>query len=220
MSTVIEARTTFRTVADLWDRLGNVPLDRIRMEPTPGTATIRDLEVLARSRRGRALCELVAGTLVEKAMGNVESMLAAWLIGSVVEYLNSNPIGQITGADGGYSTVDDQLRLPDFAFTTTDRARDALAEGSAYWSIAPDLAVEIISEGNTRKEMDDKLREYFEAGVRLVWYVEPRKRTVRVFTSPDEVRELTETDTLDGGDVLPGFELSIQEWFQRAEVPR
>jgi Uma2 family endonuclease len=219
MSTVV-ARHTFRTLAELWDRLGNVPLDRIRMDPRPGTATRADMTRLARRSGGKVLCELVAGTLVEKAVGNSESILAIWLGGFVCEYLTSNPIGQITGPDGGYETVEDQLRQPDFAFTRSERIREARVEESAFWAISPDLAVEVISPGNTAREMDAKLVEYFAAGVRLVWYVDPRQRTVRVFTSPDDVRELTENDILDGGDVLPGFELSIREWFQRAEVKR
>jgi Uma2 family endonuclease len=67
--------------------------------------------------------------------------------------------------------------------------------------------------GNTRNEMNRKLREYFQAGVRLVWYVDPDSPTVRTFTSPDAVIELREGDTLDGGDVLPGFTLPLTKHF-------
>jgi Uma2 family endonuclease len=82
--------------------------------------------------------------------------------------------------------------------------------------VAPDLAVEVLSEGNTEAEMERKLREYFDAGVLLVWYVDPEARTVRVYTSPGEARLLGEEDTLDGGSVLPGFRLSIRGWFEEA----
>ena len=86
----------------------------------------------------------------------------------------------------------------------------------------PDLVVEVLSKGNTPKEMARKLEEYFRAGVRLVWYVNPKKRTVRVYTAPDRSVLLREDDTLDGGDVLPGFVLSIRKWFAEAErsMPR
>jgi Uma2 family endonuclease len=77
--------------------------------------------------------------------------------------------------------------------------------------------VEVLSEGNTSKEMARKLDEYFTAGVRVVWYVDLKKRTVRVYTSRDRSVLLHEKDTLDGGDVLPGFTLSIREWFAKAE---
>lgn len=86
----------------------------------------------------------------------------------------------------------------------------------AIWSLAPNLAVEILSVGNTQGEMTLKLRDYFRAGCKLVWYVEPQKKTVLVYTSLHRFRLLTEDDTLDGGKVLPGFTLSIKKWFQRA----
>jgi Putative restriction endonuclease len=77
--------------------------------------------------------------------------------------------------------------------------------------------VEALSEGNTSKEMARKLDEDFNAGVRVVWNVDLKKRTVRVYTSRERSILLHEKDTLDGGDVLPGFTLSIREWFAKAE---
>ena len=76
------------------------------------------------------------------------------------------------------------------------------------------LAVEIISKGNTREEIDRKLREYFQAKVRLVWYVYPDRRSVRVFTSANEVTELSNDQSLDGGDVLPGFTPGLSRLFE------
>ncbi len=64
--------------------------------------------------------------------------------------------------------------------------------------------------------MARKLREYFAAGVKLVWYVYPQTRTVRVYTAPEQVSELGEDQTLAGGDVLPGFSVPIRDWFRRA----
>jgi Uma2 family endonuclease len=86
----------------------------------------------------------------------------------------------------------------------------------AIASLTPDLAVEILSETNTEAEMQRKLREYFEAGSKLVWYVDPEPRIVRVYTSPRRSVLLTEADTLDGRRVLPGFSLPIKKWFARA----
>ena len=82
--------------------------------------------------------------------------------------------------------------------------------------VVPDLVVEVLSKGNTPKEMARKLDEYFRAGVRLVWYVDPKRRTVRVYTGRDRSVLLHEDRTLDGGDVLPGFSLSIRDWFAEA----
>ena len=105
--------------------------------------------------------------------------------------------------------------MPDVAFLSQDRL-SALKNRPAVVPFAPDLAVEVISPGNTDKEMDRKLHEYFEAGVKLVWYVYPETQTVLVYRGEDQVRKLTANDTLDGEDVLPGFSLSIREWFSRA----
>ena len=87
--------------------------------------------------------------------------------------------------------------------------------------LTPDLAVEVISKFNTRQEMDRKLQEYFAAGVRLVWYVyhSPR-REVRVYVSPTECSVVREGETLDGGEVLPGFRLSLSELFTEPAAPQ
>ena len=83
--------------------------------------------------------------------------------------------------------------------------------------LAPDLAVEVLSKSNTKPEMKRKLGEYFEAGVRLVWMVDPRKRTVRVHTAADQSFLIKEGESLDGGDVLPGFVLPLRELFEDDE---
>ena len=73
-----------------------------------------------------------------------------------------------------------------------------------------------MSESNTPAEMARKLHEYFEAGTRLVWYVYPERREVEVYTSPDQRTLVSEPGVLTGGDVVPGFELPVREWFGRA----
>ena len=87
-------------------------------------------------------------------------------------------------------------------------------------SLAPDLAVEILSEGNTKAEMERKLQEYFAAGTQLVWYFDPRSRTVTVYTAPDQFTILNESQTLDGGELLPGLVISLHELFERASRRR
>ena len=83
-----------------------------------------------------------------------------------------------------------------------------------------DLAVEVLSRGNTPKEMRRKLGEYFEAGVRLVWFVYPKTQTAEVYTSPTEMRRIGKSQSLDGGDVLPGFKLPLRKLFARASRRR
>ena len=110
------------------------------------------------------------------------------------------------------------IRIPDVAFLSIEKFPGGRFPRDAALPFAPDLAVEVISKGNTAKEMAEKLRDYFAAGSRLVWYVDPKKRQVEAFTSPDSSQIVKEDEKLDGGDVLPGFELSLNELF--AEMPR
>ena len=203
------------TLAELMDRLGNVPLDRIRLHPLPGTATVEDVLRLC-DREPKRLCELIDGVLVEKVMGHQESRLAARLIQALENYLDEHDIGIVSGADGPHQILDDQVRFPDVAFIGYERIPEGADPGTPVPEWIPTLAVEVISKRNTKAEMARKLRDYFEAGVELVWYVDPPTRSVRVYRSPDTFVTLTDADSLDGENVLPGFHVSICEWFDRA----
>ena len=214
MSVLATSTSTIETLADLLERLGDVPLERIRFRPYPGTATEQD--VLARPDGVKRLCELVDGVLVEKAMGFYESRVAIVLIGFLQEFLRRRDLGIVLGADGMMRLAPGLVRIPDVSFISWSRFPDRQLPAEPIPDLAPDLAVEILSVSNTQAEMARKLRDYFAAGVRLVWYVEPEDHTVRVYTAPDQSRLLTVDDTLDGGAVLPGFTLAIRQWFEEA----
>ena len=203
------------TLADLMEQLGNVPLERIRLHPFPGTATVEDVLRLC-DREPKRLCELVDGVLVEKVMGHQESRLAFRLGHALQSYLEVHDLGILSGADGPHQILFDQVRFPDVAFIAYDRIPEGADPATPVPHWIPSLAVEVLSAGNTKAEMARKLRDYFEAGVELVWYVDPSDRTVRVYHSPEAVVTLTEADDLDGEQILPGFRLSIRDWFDRA----
>lgn len=203
------------TLADLMGRIGDVPLHRIRLFPAPGTATVRDVIRLC-DREPKRLCELVDGVLVEKAMGVRESRLAARLIQVFGNYLDVHDLGIITGADGPLQILTEQVRFPDVAFIAYTKLPPGADSNTAVPEWIPSLAVEVISESNTKKEMTRKLKDYFDAGVELVWYVDPPTRTVRVYHSTEDVITLTDADELDGETILPGFRLAIGDWFDRA----
>ena len=149
-------------------------------------------------------------------MGHQESRLA-FLLGQLLQnYLDAHDLGIATGADGPHQILFDQVRFPDVAFIAYDRIPEDADPTTPVPNWIPSLAVEILSAGNTKKEMARKLRNYFEAGVELVWYVDPSDRTVRVYHSPEAVVTLTDADDLDGEHILPGFRLSIGDWFDRA----
>jgi len=198
------------TVGDLLKHLG-VPAKRVLREPQPGQATERDL-----LRCKRKLVELIDGVLVEKAMGWYESRLAAVLLFYLGFYNREHEAGIVLGEQGLMRVRPGQLRMPDVAFYLWDHFPKRLLPRGQILDVVPDLAVEIRSKDNTNKEMARKRHEYFAGGAKLVWEVYPKKRSVFVFTTPDSATILDEEQTLDGGDVLPGFSLSIREWFAEA----
>jgi Uma2 family endonuclease len=188
--------------------LGNIPLNRIRLDPPPGTATVAHLE----SGLGRG-CELVDGTLVEKAMGWEASFFATWLVYKIWEFNENRNLGGITGEEGKYVLFPKLARGPDVAFISWARFPGGKPPKKGYPAVAPDFVVEVLSPGNTRAEMARKRKEYFDAGVTVVWEVEPRDRVVTVYTSPTDGRDYGEKDTLRPGKFLPGFSVNLTDWF-------
>ena len=210
----ISGRTLLADVANLGEllkRLGNIPARRVRLHPTPGTATERDLLHILDHENG--LCELVDGTLVEKAVGYEESEIACLLSMFLNIFVRPRKLGIVTGADATIRLFPGLVRMPDVAFASWRRFPDGKRPRTPVPQIAPDLAVEVLSKGNTRAEMARKLDEYFRAGVQVVWIVDRRKRTVLVCTAVDKSVVLTEGETLEGGAVLPGFKLRLTELF-------
>jgi len=203
------------TVADLLERLGGVSPSRVRLLPPPGTATERD--VIEVERREDRLCELVDGVLVEKVMGYVESLLAVALAAILDRFVVERNLGLVSGEAGMVRLFAGLVRIPDVAFVSWARVPGGRVPEAPIPQLVPDLAVEILSAGNTPGEMARKLGEYFAAGVRLVWLIDPRNRTVAVHGAPDRVKVLGERDVLDGGEVLKGFRLAVRELFARLD---
>lgn len=206
------ASTQIRTVADLVRALGDIDLARIRLRPAVGTATEQDL--LGEETSG---CELVDESLVEKARGFFERYIGSLLHGYLFIWLTQHDLG-VALADGALIRLADGIvRVPDVCFIRWDRIGSKQVPRQPISDIVPNLAVEVLSEGNTAAEIERKRHEYFAAGVELVWIVSPRQRTVEVWSTDRDCRILTAEETLTGGTVLPGFELRISDWFQRAE---
>lgn len=192
------------------DELGGIAAQRVRREPAPGSAAIADL---LKANGIDATCELVDGTLVEKAMGWSESSIALILGGLLRDFVNSRNLGVVSGADGLMEILPSLVRAPDVAFTSWERIPGGHVPTEAVPCIVPDLAVEVLSVGNTFMEMSRKRREYFHAGVRLVWMVDPRERSVAVYTTINDFVILDESQTLTGHNVLPGLEIPLADVF-------
>ncbi len=221
MATVTETSlSSLDTLDDLLEYLGGIAPSRVRFQPLPGTATEADL--IAANARKLRLYELVDGVLVEKAMGYTESNLALFLGGLLNAFVIPRNLGKVSGADGLMRLFPGLVRIPDLAYASWDRIPGRRRPTQAIADFAPDLAVEILSPSNTRAEMARKRQEYFSAGVQLVWEVDPRSRTVTVYQSTEEFTVLDGSMVLDGGIVLPGFELPLDVLFgelDREAVP-
>jgi Uma2 family endonuclease len=198
------------TTADLVARVGDIPLCRIVFDPLP--ATEQDLlDLHAKTDR---LFELVDGILVEKAMGFPEAFLAVVLVRWLGNWVVPRNLGAVVGADGMMRLAPGLVRIPDVSFLRWDRFPNRQVQVNVpIPDLVPDLAVEIFSPSNTQDEIERKRGEYFRRGTQLVWIIDPRVRTVEVFTAPAISTLLHEADTLDGGTVLPGFTLPLRDLF-------
>jgi Uma2 family endonuclease len=202
-----------RTMADLLRRLGVGP-ERVLFRPYP--ATEQDVSAV-HVQEGR-LCELIEGVLVEKAVGYTESILAVFLAEFLNAFVRPRNLGLVSGADGTLRLFPGLIRIPDAAFAGWDRFPNRRRPAQPIPDVVPDLAVEVLSESNTPAEMARKCGEYFTAGVRLVWLVDPGTRTVAVYTAVDQVTTLGATQTLTRDPVLSGFSLPLADLF--AELDR
>ncbi|HEY2784494.1 MAG TPA: Uma2 family endonuclease [Fimbriiglobus sp.] len=198
------------TFADLLHNLGDVPPHRVLWRSYP--ATEDDVVRLADGEPKR-LCELVDGVLVEKAMGFRESLFATILGAYVVEFVRPRRLGIVAGADALMRLFPGIVRIPDLAFTAWKNLPAPTAHLKPVAHFTPDLAVEVISDSNTKAEIDRKIGEYFRSGSKLVWVFDPNKDATEVYTSAEDVVRLAPTDVLSGDPVLPGFRLSLAELF-------
>jgi Uma2 family endonuclease len=210
MTPVLTSPAAIETLADLLEYLGGIAPHRVRFHPPPGTATEED--VLAIHAREGRLYELIDGVLVEKAVGLRESYLAIALASILWGFVRAQNLGIVTGEAGTMRLVFGLVRIPDVAFISWQRLSGRIPT-EPIPTLAPDLAVEILSPSNTPGEMARKRQEYFAAGVQVVWQVDPNARTVEVYTTADQSTVFRETQTLTGGTALPGFVLPLHELF-------
>jgi Uma2 family endonuclease len=159
--------------------------------------------------------ELVKGELIrEPPAGNIHGKRTMRLGWRMARHVEANVLGVVFAAETGFrlATNPDTVRAPDVAFVTKTRIGE-VGEFEGFWPGAPDLAVEVISPGDSYTEVEEKVEEYLNAGVRAVWVVNPRRRTITVYRTLTDMTILTENDTLEGGDIIPGFSCRVAEVF-------
>ena len=129
-------------------------------------------------------------------------------------HVKTHKLGYICGAETGFRIAQnpDTVRAPDAAFVCqASIERQGIVKG--YWEGAPDLAIEVISPGDTYAEVAEKVDEWLTAGCRMVWVINPRRETVEIYRPNTDFTILRGTDTLDGGDVVEGFQCQVQDIF-------
>ncbi len=139
-------------------------------------------------------------------------MLAQELAGLIWSHVRGHKLGRVFAAETGFklSTNPDTVLAPDIAFVSAERAKPLTDK---FASIAPDLAVEVVSPGNSASELNQKIALYFQAGTRQIWIVYPKTRTIQIYSAPNQIVVLSRADELDGGNVLPGFTLALETLF-------
>lgn len=159
--------------------------------------------------------ELVEGEVfVSPPPGEEHGVIAAEILVSLGSHVRAHGLGKVHAAETGFRTGSnpDTVLAPDAAFVSRERIEQA-AVGRGYRTGAPDLAVEVVSPGDSFVEVEAKVARWLAAGCRMVIVVNPARRAATVYRSRDDIVLLTEGDVLDGGDVVPGWTLPLRELF-------
>ena len=204
------------TLADAIDRIGGVPLDRIRWRPAPGTAVEQD--VVEINDHENRLFELADGILVEKPMGFLESTVAMKLGQLLGEFVERFDLGIVAGESGMVRIGMGLVRIPDVSVVLWNRLPERTVPREPIPNLVPNLAIEVLSASNTASEMDRKVAEYFNAGCQCVWLIDPVTASLRSFQSPSEFTTYSGDETVSGVPVLPGFQFTISDLLKRAGV--
>jgi Uma2 family endonuclease len=159
--------------------------------------------------------ELVRGELRKMApAGHVHGRVAINITAPLDHYVRAHDLGTVYAAETGFKLASDPdtVRAPDVAFIRRERVAE-VGDIEGYWPGAPDLAVEVVSPGDTYSEVEEKVLEWLEAGTRMVVVANPRKRVVTVYRSLTDIAVLTEADRIEGGDVVPGWMMLVRDVF-------
>jgi len=187
----------------------------VRMAAVTPTVRLITGEELAQMP-GVGPCELIEGRVVPVSPGGTEqSLVTANAFRVLHEFVLQARLGKVlTGVVGFYTRrAPDTVRGADVVYISAERF-ERRTRALTFLDVAPELVVEVLSRDDTVIDLTAKLREYFAADVKIVWVVDPRARRVYAYRSPVALRELIESDTLSGEDVLSGFAAPVTALFQ------
>ncbi len=182
------------------------------MTTEPRLMTAEDLQELPEDYMRH---ELVEGELRTMPPAGHEHGSIAMTFGAfLMTYVRTKELGRVYAAETGFiiATEPDTVLAPDVAFVSTQRLQ-LISRREGYFPSVPDLAVEVVSPNDRYSEVEEKVRLWLQYGTRMVIIVDPRTETLKVYRSPSDVQILTREDTLEGGDIVPGWTLSLAELF-------
>lgn len=177
--------------------------------------TLVTAEELLLLPRGQFRYELIAGELhTMSPAGHVHGRLIPMIASPLYVYVRQHKLGAVYGAETGFILArnPDTVRAPEVAFITAERVA-AVGDEPGYWVGAPDLAVEVLSPGDSYGEVEAKVFDWLDGGARMVVVVNGKRQTVTVYRSRSDIRVLVGDESLDGGDVVPGWVLPLQSIF-------
>jgi Uma2 family endonuclease len=160
--------------------------------------------------------EIINGELID--MGNsgaLHGYVCSLLLAALMSYILPKKLGVILDSSTAFKMKNGNKRSPDISFFAKERLQGMTELPPGFLEGAPDLAIEVLSPGNTTEEIEEKIAEYFENGTRLVWVINPSQKYVLVYRCGHEPdRLLKSVDSLDGEEVIPGFTLPVAHLFQ------
>jgi len=170
---------------------------------TMPTHAITDEELLRRPRDGTK-CELVDGELRVSPAGWLHERIVMRLARRMASFVEAGNLGDVLGSNALYGMPSGNKRSPDVSFVAAGRL-DKSCPGEPFPRLAPDLAVEVLSPDDSAPYVLDKVGEYLQSGVKLIWVIDPEARSATVYRSPGDVHHVGADDVLSGEEVIPGF---------------
>lgn len=162
--------------------------------------------------------ELVNGELVMSPKNNwFHGDICADLLMAMRSFANTHRLGAVWDSSTGFWMENLNCRAPDISFVRKERLRGLKRREAKFFQGAPDLAVEVLSPSNIRREVDERLSDYFSSGAQLTWVIDPERELVEICHSPTQRRLLGSGAMLDGEQLLPGFQYAIADLFKEWE---
>ena len=157
--------------------------------------------------------ELVDGEVVVSPAGINHAEIVIKIAHIIATFLDDHPIGKVFGDNVGIIFPTGNLRSPDVSFVRMDKFPDGKSPVT-FGEFVPDFAVEVLSPGDRPRQVADKIGEFLECGVPLVWVVDPRAQTVTAYRSLSNIQQFNADDTITAEPVLPGFTCLVSRFFQ------